>query len=79
MFLGVRLKNFRLSKSLNILDVPIRSGISTRTISGVENLDLILSLDKFYKYLVVLKVTPDENFFWKMSSMKLKISQRKKL
>ena len=62
MFLGIRLKNFRLSKSLKILDVSSRSGISTRTISRLENLDLIVSLDKFYKYLEVLKVTPDEFF-----------------
>ncbi len=79
VFLGNRLKDFRLSKNLKILDISNKSGISTATISKLENLSLTKSiksiyLKNFYKYLDVLEITPDE-FFLKNEKYKVRENQ----
>ena len=62
VFLGKRLKNFRLSKELKILDISNKINISNTTISSFENARIVMSLDTFYKYLDVLEITPEEFF-----------------
>ena len=62
VFLGKRLKNFRLSKELKILDISNKINISNTTISSFENARIVMSLDTFYKYLDVLEITPEEIF-----------------
>lgn len=62
IFLGLRFKNFRLSKNIKALDISNKTGINTITISRMENAKLPISLNKFYIFLDVLGITSDEFF-----------------
>ena len=62
VFLARRLKDFRLSKNLKLLDISNRINISNTTISSFESARIVMSLDTFYKYLDVLGITSDEFF-----------------
>ena len=62
VFLARRLKDFRLSKNLKLLDISNRINISNTTISSFESARIVMSLDTFYKYLDVLGITSDDFF-----------------
>ena len=71
MFLARRLKDFRLSRNLKLLDISNRINISNTTISSFESARIVMSLDTFYKYLDVLGITSDE-FFLKDEQYEIK-------
>ena len=62
VFLGSRFKRFRLSKNVKAIDISNKTGVNTITISRMENAKLPISLNKFYIFLDVLGITPDEFF-----------------
>ena len=62
VFLGSRFKRFRLSKNVKVIDISNKTGVNTITISRMENAKLPISLNKFYIFLDVLGITPDEFF-----------------
>ncbi len=71
VFLARRLKDFRLSRNLKLLDISNRINISNTTISSFESARIVMSLDTFYKYLDVLGITSDE-FFLKDEQYEIK-------
>ena len=62
VFLGSRFKSFRLGKNIKVIDISNKTGVNTITISRMENAKLPISLNKFYIFLQVLGITPDEFF-----------------
>ena len=62
VFLGSRFKSFRLGKNIKVIDISNKTGVNTITISRMENAKLPISLNKFYIFLNVLGITPDEFF-----------------
>lgn len=64
LFLSKRIKDFRLNKNFSIKHIidNFRKKIKLTTIYQFENCKSCISLDKFYGYLEVLEITPDEFF-----------------
>ena len=62
LFLGKRLKEFRLIKKMKALDIAKEIDININTVFRIENSKSIVSLEIFYKYLNVLEITSDEFF-----------------
>lgn len=72
IFLGKRLKQFRINKKLRALDVAEKFGnIHIKNIYTMESSKSNISLKKFYEYLDILDVTPDE-FFLKGENFSVK-------
>ena len=62
LFLGKRLKEFRLIKKMKALDISKEIDININTVFRIENSKSIVSLEIFYKYLNVLEITPEDFF-----------------
>ncbi len=74
VFLGARFKSFRLSKNMRALDIANEINININTIFSMENARSTVSLNKFYIFLEVLKITPDR-FFLENEKFSVKIKK----